>query len=836
MKFLKHFALLSIAALLSVPAIAQNKVLGQPIKFENPKDYLNEEDMIKFIQGKDKESKEDAWIVVSDRMGNKTYEKPDESSTVLGEINFKDWFFVVDQNEDWIHIIKARLGSSLKVSKMGKDYGWVPKKNMLLWTSGMLDQNTLIHRKAFLLNRLEDMEAIIHSENKEVVDIYEGPSTDKTVGKKNIYEFYFVYKKENDRLLIGKESRFSSARVDNVLVGWIRSAKASEWNTRIALEPCFDEDAFEERKKNQNYRMIGFADLGGANSYANTGIISESKIVWDNDPINKTGEELASDGRRFKGAVVRFPMLQNYPSAFMSGAIGEVTTKSMQDVVSSMNEVNWAEIVESVKDNSKKQENFNVAFVIEGTRQMGKYKQALLNAMDNLEREFPAFVKIKYSVAVYRDTPEEQVNKLYELQELTSDKAKAINFLNQIEFDHWHDNEEYTASLYGLLQTLQKAGFSSEESNLVFLIGNNADYRYNRVRKELAESQNDKTMVDRNEVLSYLEKLDIHMVAIQCYNEASRAAQKFSEMGRDYILSNSQNQYVEYVGIQEYFPGAKVNNPYMPDVDEGNDLVVTNGPSLGKLYKPDPNGGIEANDLQEYIINTSGETYKFVEKFNKELSELTESGKALDQSTGAWSPAIAKEVYRLLNKAKKGKGFSEDDLKKLVNEKYHLYKRIYLAKSVKGAKHPSLSYVLFMPQEDLNGYINTLKRLAQANDSSEDKKREALFLTFTDLLRQFTGNDNISKKDVEQTSLDELSAIMQGIKGEGLVMANTMDTKIGSILSSKKMPSDELNKLTASILAKLNKLESIQRMGKRYEFSYTTSENTYYWIPIDYAL
>ena len=497
MKILQNFALIIIALTLSVAAIAQNKVIGQPIKFQNPKDFLNEDDMKQFIQGKGKESKENAWIVVSDRMNNQTYKKGDENSEAETKINFKDWFYVTDQNDEWIHIIKARLGSNLKISKMGKDYGWIKKSNMLLWTSGMLDQNTLIHRKAFLLNKVEDISAILESENKGLVSIYQGPNTAETVGKKNIYEFYFIYKKDKGRYLIGKESRFSSARIDNVLVGWIRDQKTSEWNTRIALEPCFTEDAYNERKENPDLRMIGFSDLGGANSYANTGMLAESKIIWDNDPISRTMEELASDGRRFKGTVVRFPMLQNYPSAFMSGAIGEVTTKSMQDVVSSMNEVNWAEIVESVKDNTKKQENFNISFVVEGTRAMGKYKQALLNAMDNIERDFPDFVNIKYSVAIYRDTPEEQVNKLYELQELTSDKAKVINFLNKVEFDHWHDNEEYTASLYGLLQTLQKAGFSNEESNIVFLIGNNADYKYNRVRRELAASNKDKTLVDR---------------------------------------------------------------------------------------------------------------------------------------------------------------------------------------------------------------------------------------------------------------------------------------------------------------------------------------------------
>ena len=94
MKILQNFALIIIALTLSVAAIAQNKVIGQPIKFQNPKDFLNEDDMKQFIQGKGKESKENAWIVVSDRMNNQTYKKGDENSEAETKINFKDWFYV----------------------------------------------------------------------------------------------------------------------------------------------------------------------------------------------------------------------------------------------------------------------------------------------------------------------------------------------------------------------------------------------------------------------------------------------------------------------------------------------------------------------------------------------------------------------------------------------------------------------------------------------------------------------------------------------------------------------------------------------------------------------
>ena len=815
-----------------------NSVIGKPLKFDRPVDHSNAEQAKRFQNAKDKRSKDKKWVVVSDRDNNPTYNKPDESSGEMTQVSFKDWFYVVEEKEEWIHIVKART-SGTKITKLNKDYGWINKDKMLLWTSGLVDEKTRIHKKAFLLNKVEDIERILREDSKDFAKIYSGPTTNKIAEKKTIYEFYFVYKKENDRYLLGKESIVSSARIESVVVGWVTRDKAADWNTRIALEPNFDKNAFEERKDNTELRVIGFTDIGGSDGYARTGNIVGEKKAWDNDPIKIEPNKLASsDPKRFKGSVVRFPMLQNYPQSFMSGAIGEIQTKSMQDVVNSVSEVNFSGIVEGVKESSASKDNYNVFFLIEGTRQLQQYKQPILNTLENLERSFSDDINIKYGAAVFRDAPEEQVNKLFEIQPLVNSKEKVINFINQAEFDQWHDNDEWTSLYYSLNETLLKGNFSDNHTNIIFLIGNNADYKYDIARKQAAITSKDKTYVPVDVILDNLAKINAHLITIQCMNQGNRATARFPTMSRGFIVEASKRQHKDYSSITEYFPGAQIVNPSMPDLDEGNSLSMDGGPNIGKLLKPSRNSEISQKDVQDFMIGTVTEIQEFVDEHWKKMASITFQGDALDleQSSGAWEPAIAREVYRLIQKRKANKSFDEEDLKKIIDQKFHLYRQIYIAKNVKGAKNPALSYVMFMPQEDLKDYIRTLRQLAQANDGSPDQQREALFLTFTELLKKFTGNSNVSRKDVEKTSIDELRAVMQGIEGEGLNMQEGMAFKIGNILNPKNMSEEELGSLIQNVLAKLEGLEKINKLGDRYEFSYSTADNTYFWIPVEYTL
>ena len=91
---------------------------------------------------------------------------------------------------------------------------------MLLWTDGLISPNSGIHQKAFLLNKADEVKKII-SEKKDFAQIYKSPNSTDIIEEKNIYEFYFVFKKEDNRYLISKEASISTATLDDEIVGWV---------------------------------------------------------------------------------------------------------------------------------------------------------------------------------------------------------------------------------------------------------------------------------------------------------------------------------------------------------------------------------------------------------------------------------------------------------------------------------------------------------------------------------------------------------------------------------------------------------------------------------------
>ena len=104
----------------------------------------------------------------------------------------------IEDKDKWLHLAKASQ-SNQKGTKItnATDYGWIEKDKMLLWSTGLLDQKTLINKKAFLLNKARDVKRILQQEKKEDVAIYTDPLGRESIGKKRFMNFIsFTRKKE----------------------------------------------------------------------------------------------------------------------------------------------------------------------------------------------------------------------------------------------------------------------------------------------------------------------------------------------------------------------------------------------------------------------------------------------------------------------------------------------------------------------------------------------------------------------------------------------------------------------------------------------------------------
>ena len=181
---------------------AQKKALGVPKYFQRPLDAEG------YFLRDTKEKIKAPWIVICDREDAQTYttiNKDGSEANPKEKLKFKDWFYVSDENQTHIRIFKGNVNTaSLKVEGTARDFGWIAKESILLWTSGLEDSKTKIASKAFLLNKAEEVKKIMKLEKKEIVKIFKGPETGEVIGDKSIYEFYFVMKKEGGKFLLSK--------------------------------------------------------------------------------------------------------------------------------------------------------------------------------------------------------------------------------------------------------------------------------------------------------------------------------------------------------------------------------------------------------------------------------------------------------------------------------------------------------------------------------------------------------------------------------------------------------------------------------------------------------
>ncbi len=784
------------------------------------------------------------WTVICDRSEpelTQTYSKPDVNSQKLRNVEWLETYSVVEEEKEWVRLAKGRRKQGVEFyDGTVQDFGWIMKKNLLLWTSSLRDSKSGIHLKAFLLNKAKELKDIMKLKNKDVANIYKGPETVTTIGEKQIYEFYFVLKSENDRYLLCKNETTGEAMTDEI-VGWVEKRRLTEWNTRMSLEPNFDAGAFKERAANKNLICMGFADQQSANSYVETGVIDNENMIWNNDPVRLSPEQLAKENpRRFKGAVIRFPLLTNNDKSYTSGVIGDIVTKNTAvSAQGKISEISYSSMVNANQKSETSRNNYNVMFLIEGTNSIASYNTAIIDAIKKLKIEMNDIQNLKFGAAIYRDVPEKQSNKLLDIKKLTSNVDEVISFVQNAEFGRWHDNDDYTALNYGMNQALLESGLDKSHTNIICVIGSYADFIQDKVRRTDAEASNDPYMIKREKIESLLANLGAHIVFIQAKAEDSDASEKFARQARSFILESAKLQYDEYKNLKAYMPNMVFGNPDIDDIDEGNDLKIRNGPNIGRIIKPDVGKTLSKDKVQQVIEETFVEIKNFNDQTMKKMSRMIEDGESIGEiSAGAFAPAMAKLLYSYL-KDKKTNAYSEDDVKKLVDDKYKLYQTVYVPKKAKGARYDQMSYVLFMPKSDLEDYVKQLKVMKRALGETNDFRRESLYNFIVSLLERYTGNKSISK-DANKLSTQDLRELMQGLKKEGgkggllnLSIPGQEDFNIGDIKDKRKLTDEQVQSFVTKIVEKANAIDNILEQGEDYEFSYKSSKNRYYWIPLE---
>lgn len=817
---------------------AQSTILGRPVSpvnFEKPIDlFENRGRLLELYKSDSRKSPDKAWMVICDRDNNPTYDKPGGGKQ-LRTINFREYFYVTQEQGEWIKIAKGRA-NGLQLGA-GEDYGWVEKSKMLIWTNCLVSERTGIHEKTFLLNKAEDIENIIKLEKKEIVPLFTGPQTDNKADNLYIYKFFFVYKKENDRYLLGTEYVTNSYNVHKTIIGWVPAKRCAEWNTRICVEPNFDKQAFEERKNNPKLRLIAYKDRGGARAQATSGVITENQIYFDQDPAKGGVITAANNPYRYPGSVVRYPLLSSAETSgdfFRTGVIGEITVKETNGDLDVIATQDWAKVFEKYKVENKKFENYDLLFIIEGTDQMNEFKDAIMKGIEKAVDKTADIKNVRVGAIIYRDPINSVGNRFCKVQKMipASQVSELINFIKNEPFSSFGEQDPYTGMYYGINKALTETDLTEVHTNIIFLIGNNADFRADNIRRMAAEEQKDPALKESDELIDNLYRLDAHLYVLQCKNNDDKSSKYYAKQGHNLMIENSKMQYNNYADLKRHYPNMAMEEPFMADVESSSNIELTKSAIPGILRKPIGVNALSAAQIVDFLGSCTQKSVEQLRQTNEDLTSLIEKGQNINSvAAGSFGAGILPIIKDLIKKS----GISAQDAKNLGDYKYQLYAEVFVPKQVRKATYKTSSYVLFMPSQDLSEYIGVLEKFINGvGDGDYYTKRRNLFDAMLDLVKRFSGNPNLPKEQGEKLSINQFLALIQGVKDEGLELVDQdQDFLLRDITSETSMSNEKLDMFINRIIDKTEKLKKAYRQGKQYEFAYSTGEEVYFWIPVE---
>lgn len=808
------------------------KVLGIPEKFSPALD-LSDQEMLLYISKPSEYSKKDPWIVISDRSDNQTYQTPDEKAKMSKKLAFKEALYVVNETSGWVELVRGS-NDGLKLLPKQQYMGWIRKDKVLLWTEGLVDQNTRIHKKALLLNKASDIPELLAQGNKDLVNVYDHPQGTTTTQHANIYRYFFIYKKENNRYLLAQEYRLSPSNVELRLLGWVSKGRSVEWNTRIALEPNFAEEAFNERKLNASkYKFVGYETAVSAEAQMRSGFITTNDELWSNDPIVADKAYLAkTNSRRFIGNIIRFPLLPSKgqdKNVFYSGVIGDIyVTTEGSDVPLILEEKAYLAAKELARKEKMDKRQINVLYIIEGSSGMAQYKDVIGSLFTVTQEAFSNYENVKVGAVVYRDIFERKEQRDVEILPLTSNAGKFNEFIQNVNFISLNDEDGLSNIRDGIYRGISEAGLGKNESNVIIVMGHSPDFSANSVRKNGAIESKDPAYHTREKIVEALGLFGGNVYFIQCKNSGDIYSERFRSQTEDVLLELGKTLYNEYsitakdIGIS--------SSPTIKS--EANGIIqLQNSATGGFYYVPPVNTMLSNDDFKKYTLQALDSSKHYVQGFSNLITGVIEQGKPF-ASSGPFAHGMAKWLDKEIKR--QGSILNKDILKSLMGTKYELYKEVYFPYKILSAHHPLVSYTLFMPEYDLRRYIDKLRKVEEASYASSDiEKRTKLFNVFKELIQAFTGNYSSSNEDISKMSINDFQALMNGVKDEGLRLSKEQNFLLGNIIDESKMTSAQIDNVIKRILEKLDRLEKIARQGRNYEFAFNTDDDVYYWISLD---
>lgn len=740
------------------------------------------------------------WEAYSDREGNIVYKEPSLSAQQLCKLAWNEVLRIAKIQNDFALVYKEPVKNIAypNISGNAVFYGWVPMKNLLLWSGCLSDDNGIFY-KALLCSNFDEVSkkqggALAHETGYLVPD-KNGQQYKLASGGS---QFFYVMKRENGMTLLAQQSTLEGSLSRQMLTAWVESHNFVPWNQRTCLEPNWNQEDVEYflSRRMKVHQIYGKPEL--------TDYLASVKVpVRDSLPQNAQDidPEVWDNLFRWPGDRLRLPILGSHSNAWN---VSTFVTPGSNTIDPDPKQYQQDSLKKATLEAKLR---FNIVFVVDGTNSMKPYFAGVRDAIKESLDFFEKGQKVKVGVVVYRNKADGE--KVTAVCPLTASEniARVIGFLDKVEAASVGLTEE--EALYtGLNAALdgKKIRFGKGESNMIMVVGDCGE------KIEGSDTQ-------RAEIVKKLVEKDIHLMAFQVKN-INRAAYTLFTSQMNYLIRNTMLQNNrKYISSPE--AAAKINVTYVP--------LTENGAKGNKFYAKNTN----INDL--YI----GSNCVSDPSVNNGIMPVNVLTKLITGGVADVAAAIQKQLDLLVSPqnalVKPGDGeinLGEAFVKKMLGAGIGQGAVVNFSGYTRKTHSSGRDYfkpVLFIEEKELQELLRMLEPVKKAADESNAEYRKP----YIDALRALVAGLTGSLSDATLSRMTQQD-IMNMIGGLNAANKAAQGPTLDELNDPRIVPNNDYLAIINDFVKKIEELRYIAN-SEDYRKRYAKEFNgeCFYWIPVE---
>jgi hypothetical protein len=776
---------------------AQQEVIKRPDKYAKP------------VEGVSMPSQSDKlsntpWYVYSDRSNNAVYGNQ-TGRGVSSRLNFGEKLAVLEVSQDGSRLLVA-LDKDIEGRKLksnGQQLGWIDADKLLLWEKCLVDQKYNIDKKAMILFTIDAARQVIKQTGniKKItsdIPVFQEPSDTNfdTIGfHQGLFQFFPVFKKEGNFLLLGESFTLDNSNKYNGLKGWVKIENVSEWSHRIAWEKNWETKAVKERESDTD--SIGIMVVkteSEARVYSNTDRRkSFSPFVNNEAPYL----EMSFTTKRKPGPMGRFPILDIEEINKINDKIDSKPIKV--GVIGEVMDIDGKVIpIQQLYEMTNKIKNLrkvNVVFVIDATESMEPYRKSVINGVKD------ALLKINqlynqgnssnvekndflFGCLLYRDYNMEETTQIFG-SNLSKDTSSFFKWLdnnmvlekNKRRAGITEPDDLEEALFYGIKSALDDYGPDNKMSNYMIVIGDCGDHQ-----KDKDPTGKLMLKIDEDKLIEEVANNNMNILAFQVHNNNAPAFDLFQKQIKSLIAG---------IGKEELKVNSKDRNLF--ELPEKADYT-------GKLLSCEKDKSIKTSEMSKLISQNIIQINEDVNGKIKNIAKAIKGQTDLDP----WSTA---KVIKFFSDNDIPPGQAELITKSGMNQEYEVG---YTVLKTRGYEYPYFQTVVLYSRSELEEVVNSFRDLSAAIGYNVDEQRDRLVKALNKWFpKYFSGvQDNILKDLPVGSLLEKITGLKFGVKYQDITISKITDPKQISDLKIKSFVLDIDNSL--------KKLEDIYNKSRNY--------------------